>query len=109
VIMMRTERETNELARERATRRSPPPVYDPVHAGWLGAALTGFIIMTFMALAGIPDGANPWRLAPSSALASYFPTAICEISSAFTTKHGSRNTQHCGISRCVRQVLTARP
>jgi hypothetical protein len=62
MIMIRTEREINDLARERATKRSPPPAYDPIQAGWIGAALTGFIIMTFMALASIPDGAHPVAL-----------------------------------------------
>jgi hypothetical protein len=59
---MRTEREIDDLARERATRRSPPPAYDPVYAGWFAAALTGLIVMIFMALAGIPDDAHPVAL-----------------------------------------------
>jgi hypothetical protein len=62
MIMMRTEREINDLARERATKRSPPPAYDPIHAGWFGVVLTGLIVMTFIGLAGIPDGAHPLAL-----------------------------------------------
>jgi hypothetical protein len=53
------EREINELARERATKRSPPPAYDPLHAGWIGAAAAGLPVLVYLALAGIPDDAHP--------------------------------------------------
>jgi hypothetical protein len=56
------ERSISDMAHERASRRAPPPPYDPIYAGWAGEVVFGLPVMIFMGLAGLPDDSHPLAL-----------------------------------------------
>src|SRR5687767_5975714 len=60
-------------AREYADRIAPRPKWDPVHAGFIGAAVFGFPVALFAGLARFNLDAAPWAFAITIAIGFLCP------------------------------------
>jgi hypothetical protein len=73
-----------ELAQ--SSEQSPPPVYDPIYAGLIGAAIVGAIVMSFMGFAGFADHSQPVALGVVVALGFLIPFGFLKLQDRLHSK-----------------------
>jgi hypothetical protein len=69
--------EVFELAQ--SSEQSPPPAYDPIYAGLIGAAIVGAIVMSFMGFAGFADHSQPIAVGVVVALGFLIPFGFLKL------------------------------
>ena len=87
-------REMFELAHKQASEHSPPPAYDPIYAGWIGAAIVGAVVMSFMGFSGLADHSHPIALGVVVSLGFLIPFGFLKLRERNHTKLGSTNTKN---------------